>query len=239
MIEIEKINWIISRALATKVENLKWDVNWNNYYSSKFKKKFIDFYVDNMSFEDFKKSIIESDNYTNSLKYLKKIVTIAYNKLKENSIVMKRKEVESTLVDYMLLQKWRGFSFEYEIKCKLLQKGFKAYEDSYLDDKFAIDLVVELDDRCKIGIQCKSQYYKFGADYTHKHYRKSCRAIDYNWVNEVYYLFHNENCDIVSMRKGFESAILIDVEWITQKDIKKGKTVIVEQLIKEIEKIKK
>ncbi|MDD7372573.1 MAG: hypothetical protein PUG61_01985 [Sarcina ventriculi] len=58
-----------------------------------------------MSFEDFKKSIIESDNYTNSLKYLKKIVTIAYNKLKENSIVMKRKEVESTLVDYMLLQK--------------------------------------------------------------------------------------------------------------------------------------
>lgn len=238
----KKVEWVLRSTLATKVKNIQKNVNYGTYYDNKFKTKFIYFYKDDMSFEDFKKSILESDNYTKSLKYLKQIVTVAYNILKENDLKLSRKEIENSLITYMLRRKWIGFKFEYLIKNILEENGFEVKQSEYLDDKYKIDLKVKIHEdekiRSWIGIQCKCQSFKCGSDYTNKYYKRNIKAIESQWVDDVYYVFHNENAELMLLQNNFKDSCLVDKEWVKDSKTKVMKRVDMKELIKEIDKIK-
>lgn len=89
-----------------------------------------------------------------------------------------------------------GFLFEHMIEEYIKSLGYDVSYSDMLDRKYAIDLVVRKWEDGKligtIGLQLKSNTFIYLKDKS-RYMHKNQSGIDGRWVDDVYYIFHDEN----------------------------------------------
>lgn len=182
----------------------------NKYWRNPLSLGFMtNYYSDGCSFSDFYYNLLSeyynTDNVTNehhnlfldviknkATKIYKQIESVANTSITQNDIYV-------ILLYTLLIAMYDGFQFEYYIKCLIQNAKYEVYKSHNVDINYAIDFIVT-DGNKKIGLQLKSQTYKNMYQSTkEKHYNKHMKAINNSVVDNVFYLLHNEDNNIVSI----------------------------------------
>ena len=202
-IEYGIINETLNIESKFKVDNRRYNIDNRISLGNKYSRKFggyDEIYADGCTLENFFISIIKNENYSSAMNVYKEIVREAKKKFKVRNIKITHKRVQ-TLIDYFTLYtRWVGFTFEYNLKKVLEEKGFKIEEVTRITDReYKIDIIISNENLKRIGIQCKSNTFLNGkikgesiSNYIKKNIEGQKRALRNGEVDEVYYIFHND-----------------------------------------------
>lgn len=162
-----------------------------------------DSYEDDITFYKFCRNVLDSinSNSADDLKILIEksidIIVAKDNKLKKFS----RADIKKSILCYIFFTTYVGYAFEQQIK-ELIISGerFKICRIDLFDKRFAIDLVVvdKLTNK-RIGLQFKSfTFLNMSIDKRSCYKNRNKEAIQENFVDDVYYIFHNHVGEIVT-----------------------------------------
>lgn len=154
-------------------------------------------YSSNMDFVEFARSVADVGGLDNLKDLIEKNVDII---LKRDRSLKKfsREEIAKAIRVYVWYQPYVGYAFEQRIRDLLEANGYKCYASSKLDKDYAIDLQVSKGNR-SIGLQFKSKsFLSLSKDKRKQYNSKNAEGIRYRWVDEVYYVFHDLDCEIMA-----------------------------------------
>ena len=162
-----------------------------------------DCYEDDITFYKFCRNVLDSinENSADDLKILieKSIDIIAAkdDKLKK----FDRADIKKSILCYIFFTTYVGYAFEQQIKELITSsERFKICRIDLFDKRYAIDLVVldKLTNK-RIGLQFKSfTFLGMSIDKRSCYKNKNKEAIQENFVDDVYYIFHNHVGEIVT-----------------------------------------
>lgn len=154
-------------------------------------------YSSNMDFVEFARSVADVGGMENLKILIAKSVDII---IKKDGSLKKfpREEIAKAIKVYIWYQPYVGFAFEQRIRDLLESNGYSCYASNRLDKDYAIDLQVSKGNRT-IGLQFKSaSFLSLSRDKRKQYYYKNSDAIQYKWVEGVYYIFHDLDCEIMA-----------------------------------------
>ena len=160
-----------------------------------------DCYIDNMTFKEFTQRVIKVANEEVLKQIIQKSIDII---LKQDTSLKKkytREDVGKVIKCYAFYHPYIGYAFEQKIRNIISSKErFEIHRSEILDNKYAID--VQIHDKITnkvIGLQLKSQtFLNLNVGKRSAYYYKNGQSIIDRFCNDVYYVFHNNDCDIVS-----------------------------------------
>lgn len=158
-------------------------------------------YEDNMSFEKFIGNFINHIGVEELKPLLSKSIDKIFKDNKELKNKYTREDVLKAIKVYMFYTTYIGYSFEQRIRDLITNNTkYDIKSSEYLDNKCAIDLlVINYDNGRVIGLQFKSKsFLSLDKDTRLKYYDKNRYGVLNKLCEDVYYIFHNELCDVVS-----------------------------------------
>lgn len=160
-----------------------------------------DCYVDDMTFKEFTQSVIQVANEEVLKQIIQKSIDII---LKQDTSLKKkysREDIAKVIKCYAFYMPYLGYSFEQKIRDIIkYDSRFDIYRSSTLDNEYAIDMQIhdKITNRV-IALQLKSQtFLNLNVNTRSAYYYKNRQAINHKFCEDVYYVFHNNSCDIVS-----------------------------------------
>ena len=159
-----------------------------------------DCYVDDMTFKEFTQSVIQVANEEVLKHIILKIIDII---LKKDTSLKKytREDVGQVIKCYAFFTTYIGYAFEQRVEDIIKSDSrFDIYRSSTLDNTYAIDMQVhdKITNRV-IALQLKSKtFLNLNVNTRSNYYYKNRQAINHKFCEDVYYVFHNNDCDIVS-----------------------------------------
>ena len=160
-----------------------------------------DCYIDDMTFKEFTQSVIKVANEEILKQIIQKSIDII---LKQDTSLKKkytREDVGKVIKCYAFYQPFIGYAFEQRIRDIIKSDSrFDIYRSSTLDNEYAIDMQIhdKITNRV-IALQLKSQtFLNLNVNTRSNYYYKNGQAINHKFCEDVYYVFHNNSCDIVS-----------------------------------------
>ena len=160
-----------------------------------------DCYVDNMTFKEFTQSVIQVANEEVLKQIIQKSIDII---LKQDTSLKKkytREDIAKVIKCYAFFTTYCGYAFEQRIRDIIKSDSrFDIYRSSTLDNEYAIDMQIHDKITNKvIALQLKSQtFLNLNVNTRSAYYYKNRQAINHKFCEDVYYVFHNNSCDIVS-----------------------------------------
>lgn len=160
-----------------------------------------DCYIDNMTFKEFTQSVIKVANEEVLRQIIQKSIDII---LKQDTSLKKkytREDVGKVIKCYAFFTTYLGYAFEQRIRDIIKSDSrFDIYRSSTLDNEYAIDMQIHDKITNKvIALQLKSQtFLNLNVNTRSNYYYKNGQAINHKFCKDVYYVFHNNSCDIVS-----------------------------------------
>ena len=160
-----------------------------------------DCYIDDMTFKEFTQSVIKVANEEVLKQIIQKSIDII---LKQDTSLKKkytREDVGKVIKCYAFYMPYLGYSFEQKIRDIIKSdKRFDIYRSETLDNTYAIDMQIHDTITNKvIALQLKSQtFLSLNVNKRSAYYYKNGQAINHKFCEDVYYVFHNNDCDIVS-----------------------------------------
>lgn len=165
-----------------------------------------DCYKDNITYHEFTQCVIKVANYNiKSEDTLKQIIQKSIDIILKKDTSLKNKFTKEDIMKmikcYMFYHPYVGYAFEQKIRDIISSdERFKIHRSEILDNKYAID--VQVRDKISnkvIGLQLKSQtFLNLNVGKRSAYYYKNGQSIIDRFCNDVYYVFHNNDCDIVS-----------------------------------------
>lgn len=160
-----------------------------------------DCYIDDMTFKEFTQRVIKVANEEVLKQIIQKSIDII---LKQDTSLKKkytREDVGKVIKCYAFFTTYLGYAFEQRIRDIIKSDSrFDIYRSSTLDNTYAIDMQVhdKITNRV-IALQLKSQtFLNLNVNTRSNYYYKNGQAINHKFCEDVYYIFHNNDCDIVS-----------------------------------------
>lgn len=160
-----------------------------------------DCYIDDMTFKEFTQSVIKVANEEVLKQIIQKSIDII---LKQDTSLKKkytREDIAKVIKCYAFYQPFIGYAFEQRIRDIIKSDSrFDIYRSSTLDNEYAIDMQIHdtITNRV-IALQLKSQtFLNLNVNTRSNYYYKNRQAINHKFCEDVYYVFHNNDCDIVS-----------------------------------------
>lgn len=160
-----------------------------------------DCYIDDMTFKEFTQSVIQVANEEVLKQIIQKSIDII---LKQDTSLKKkftREDVAKVIKCYAFFTTYVGYAFEQRVEDIIKSDGrFDIYRSSTLDNEYAIDMQIhdKITNRV-IALQLKSQtFLNLNVNTRSNYYYKNRQAIAHKFCEDVYYVFHNNSCDIVS-----------------------------------------
>lgn len=160
-----------------------------------------DCYVDDMTFKEFTQSVIQVANEEVLRQIIQKSIDII---LKQDTSLKKkytREDIAKVIKCYAFFTTYSGYAFEQRIRDIIKSDSrFDIYRSSTLDNEYAIDMQIhdKITNRV-IALQLKSQtFLNLNVNTRSAYYYKNRQAINHKFCEDVYYVFHNNSCDIVS-----------------------------------------
>ena len=160
-----------------------------------------DCYVDDMTFKEFTQSVIKVANEEILRQIIQKSIDII---LKQDTSLKKkytREDIAKVIKCYAFYMPYQGYAFEQRIRDIIKSDSrFDIYRSSTLDNEYAIDMQIhdKITNRV-IALQLKSQtFLNLNVNTRSNYYYKNRQAINHKFCKDVYYVFHNNSCDIVS-----------------------------------------
>lgn len=160
-----------------------------------------DCYIDNMTFKEFTQSVIQVANEEVLKQIIQKSIDII---LKQDTSLKKkytREDVGKVIKCYAFFTTYLGYAFEQRVEDIIKSDSrFDIYRSSTLDNEYAIDMQIHDKITNKvIALQLKSQtFLNLNVNTRSNYYYKNGQAINHKFCKDVYYVFHNNSCDIVS-----------------------------------------
>lgn len=160
-----------------------------------------DCYIDNMTFKEFTQSVIKVANEEVLRQIIQKSIDII---LKQDTSLKKkytREDVGKVIKCYAFFTTYLGYAFEQRIRDIIKSDSrFDIYRSETLDNTYAIDMQIHDTITNKvIALQLKSQtFLSLNVNKRSAYYYKNRQAINHKFCEDVYYVFHNNSCDIVS-----------------------------------------
>ena len=160
-----------------------------------------DCYKDNMTFKEFTQRVIKVANEEVLKQIIQKSIDII---LKQDTSLKKkytREDVGKVIKCYAFYHPYIGYAFEQKIRDIISSdERFKIRRSETLDNTYAIDMQIHDKITNKvIALQLKSQtFLSLNVNKRSAYYYKNGQAISHELCNDVYYVFHNNDCDIVS-----------------------------------------
>lgn len=160
-----------------------------------------DCYIDDMTFKEFTQRVIKVANEEVLKQIIQKSIDII---LKQDTSLKKkytREDVGKVIKCYAFFTTYLGYAFEQRIRDIIKSDSrFDIYRSSTLDNTYAIDMQVHDTITNKvIALQLKSQtFLSLNVNKRSAYYYKNGQAINHKFCEDVYYVFHNNDCDIVS-----------------------------------------
>ena len=223
----------LNKLVNKRVDNRSFVPEWKkkiaigNKYSNYFG-GYSDNYKDGYTLEEFYTSIVNQEKYKSANSVLTEIVRNVRKEFNSQGIDNKMSRVRAMVLHHTIYTKWIGFQFESAIKFLMELNGMEVLETTeYMDKTYKIDIVGKTLEGKKIGIQCKSFTFlknrKEGfAKYIQENISGQKLAILSGEIDEVYYIFHDEESNIVPILErdgGFSKGdvkCLISVDSITE-----------------------
>lgn len=160
-----------------------------------------DCYIDDMTFKEFTQRVIKVANEEVLKQIIQKSIDII---LKQDTSLKKkytREDVGKVIKCYAFFTTYLGYAFEQRIRDIIKSDSrFDIYRSSTLDNTYAIDMQVhdKITNRV-IALQLKSKtFLNLNVNTRSNYYYKNGQAINHKFCEDVYYIFHNNDCDIVS-----------------------------------------
>ena len=159
-----------------------------------------DCYVDDMTFKEFTQSVIQVANEEVLKQIIQKSIDII---LKQDTSLKKytREDVGKVIKCYAFFTTYIGYAFEQRVEDIIKSDSrFDIYRSSTLDNTYAIDMQVhdKITNRV-IALQLKSKtFLNLNVNTRSNYYYKNRQSINHKFCEDVYYVFHNNDCDIVS-----------------------------------------
>lgn len=160
-----------------------------------------DCYIDDMTFKEFTQSVIQVANEEVLKQIIQKSIDIV---LKQDTSLKKkytREDIAKVIKCYAFYHPYIGYAFEQKIRDIIKSDSrFDIYRSSTLDNEYAIDMQIhdKITNRV-IALQLKSQtFLNLNVNTRSAYYYKNRQAINHKFCEDVYYVFHNNSCDIVS-----------------------------------------
>lgn len=160
-----------------------------------------DCYVDDMTFKEFTQSVIQVANEEVLRQIIQKSIDII---LKQDTSLKKkytREDIAKVIKCYAFFTTYIGYAFEQRVEDIIKSDSrFDIYRSSTLDNEYAIDMQIHDKITNKvIALQLKSQtFLNLNVNTRSNYYYKNRQAINHKFCEDVYYVFHNNSCDIVS-----------------------------------------
>ena len=190
---------------------LKKDVNKIFYNNNNLLLKLLgmmkQYYTENCTLEEYYYNIcykIGKENKEKGQQIFRNNIEInADNIHKKLNNTYKIENIRSALLMQILLKPYLGFVFEQIIKNTLIANNFVIEQSEILDNTYCIDLLVSYNieylKHIKVGLQLKSlSYIEINSRYKQKHQGANNCAIRNNICEEVYYLMHDDNIELIS-----------------------------------------
>ena len=193
----EEYNKNIDRDLRTKVVKYVKN-NRTKYGRALYKTR--NCYVDDITFEAFIVSVIETIEIENMKKLLTKAIDIIMQdkKIRKN---YSRDDVLKAIKVYSFYHVYIGYAFEQHVRDLIKSDdNYEIYTSDTLDLKYAIDMQVHSKKHNKvIGLQLKTFTFSNLSVKKRKTYlTRNRNAIVEKYCNDVYYVFHDNRCNIIS-----------------------------------------
>ena len=165
-----------------------------------------DCYIDDMTFHEFTQCVIKVANYNiKSEDTLKQIIQKSIDIILKKDTSLKKKftreDVAKVIKCYAFFMPFIGYAFEQKIRDIISSdERFKIRRSETLDNTYAIDMQIHDKITNKvIALQLKSQtFLSLNVNKRSAYYYKNGQAIAHELCKDVYYVFHNNSCDIVS-----------------------------------------
>ena len=160
-----------------------------------------DCYIDDMTFKEFTQCVIKVANEDILKQIIQKSIDIILKK--DTSLKKKytREDVGKVIKCYAFYHPYVGYAFEQKIRDIISSdERFKIRRSETLDNTYAIDMQIHDKITNKvIALQLKSQtFLSLNVNKRSAYYYKNGQAISHELCKDVYYVFHNNECDIVS-----------------------------------------
>lgn len=166
------------------------------------------YYTENCTLLDYYYNICKSfsksaDKDDGKKLFLKMIDNISRDIHKKIDNTYEIDDIKKALVLQIIYRTYLGFVFEELIKNILISNNFIVEHNESLDNTYKIDLLVSYNieylKHIKVGLQLKSlSYIEINSRYKQKHQGANNCAIRNNICEEVYYLMHDDNIELIS-----------------------------------------
>ena len=160
-----------------------------------------DCYIDDMTFKEFTQCVIKVANEDILKQIIQKSIDIILKKDTSLKKKFTREDVAKVIKCYAFFMPFIGYAFEQKIRDIISSdERFKIRRSETLDNTYAIDMQVHDKITNKvIALQLKSQtFLNLNVGKRSAYYYKNGQAITHELCKDVYYVFHNNDCDIVS-----------------------------------------
>ena len=160
-----------------------------------------DCYIDNMTFKEFTQRVIKVANEEVLKQIIQKSIDIILKKDTSLKNKFTKEDIMKMIKCYMFYHPYVGYAFEQKIRDIISSdERFKIRRSETLDNTYAIDMQVHDKITNKvIALQLKSQtFLNLNVGKRSAYYYKNGQSIIDRFCNDVYYVFHNNDCDIVS-----------------------------------------
>lgn len=190
----KNMDGLLKYKVAEQVKN-------NRTHSGRLLYKTKDCYIDNMNFNEFICSVIDCAGRDKLIDGIDKAIKIILKNNKDLKDKYTRKDIEKAIKIYMYYQPYIGYAFEQYIRDLIKSDdNYEIYTSDTLDLKYAIDMQVLSKKHNKvIGLQLKTfSFLNLSIDDRKEYKFKNTQAIREKWCNDVYYVFHSHNGNLLS-----------------------------------------
>ena len=178
-----------------------------------------DCYVDNMTFKEFINSVAligglsmgiedEEEAIKRFIKLINESIDMIFKKNKHLKSEFSKEDVKKTIKLYSFYHPYIGYAFEQRLRDLIKSDDrYDIYTSEELDLKYAIDMQVhDKKTNMVIGLQLKTfSFWYISKDKKEDYKSKNLKGIAYKFCSDVYYVFHDNECNIIS--NNFESMI--------------------------------
>lgn len=179
-----------------------------------------DTYRDNMSFEEYVTSLMGYIGLEKMKELIDKSIEVICRKDKTIKERFTQEEIRKVVKSYIFYQPYVGFAFEQRIRDIIKENTpYDVVRSEHLDSTYAIDMqVVDYTKEKIIGLQLKSKSFLYTSiDKRQGYLDRNRQGILYKFCEDVCYVFHNEQCEIMS--SNYESLVNYKVACNTQKPL--------------------
>lgn len=156
-----------------------------------------DCYKDNMTFNQYYHSVMNTINYNRNDDYLKTLIDKTVQLIREKEPNLRKysdNDIRTTIKSFIFYQPFLGRYYEQKTRELIAtQSRYKIVQSFELDNRYAIDLLI-YDEVTKksIGLQLKSMsFLNVSLKEKNSYYNRNSYAIYDEVVDDIYYLLHD------------------------------------------------